>query len=82
MLKYLNNRNVCMYNKMYICICIVLNFFLYVLYSSKLGRTALFVAAEHGKLDIMNRLMSAGADINIQTNVSILIIHNLSSYSN
>ena len=49
----------------------------YVLYSSKLGYTALHLAAMDGQLACMNGLLAAGADINIQDNVRIIIIHNL-----
>ena len=49
----------------------------YVLYSSKLGDTALHKAAWNDQLACMNGLLAAGADINIQNNVRIIIIHNL-----
>ena len=52
----------------------------YVLYSSKDGDTALHITAN--KLECMNVLLAAGADINIQDEVSIIIIHNLSCYWN
>ena len=42
--------------------------------------TALHLAASNGNLDCMKTLLAAGADMNIQNNVSIIIIHNLSSY--
>ncbi len=49
----------------------------YVLYSSKLGNTALHRVALYGKLACLNGLLAAGADINIQDKVRIIIIHNL-----
>ena len=63
-----------MYDKMYICICIVLNVFLY---SSKGGDTALHYAARNGELACMNGLLAAGADTSIQNEVRITSIHNL-----
>ena len=42
--------------------------------------TALYIAAMYGRLDCMKTLLAAGADMNIQDKVSIIIIHNLSSY--
>jgi len=44
--------------------------------------TALYTAACDGHRECVVALLSAGADMNMQTNVSILIIPNLSSYAN
>ena len=46
------------------------------------GRTALFAAAGTGHVECLTALLSAGADIHVQTIVSILIIPNVSSYAN
>ena len=48
--------------------------------SSQNGCTALYIAAGKGKLDCLAALLSAGADLNMQNNVSVLLILNLSSY--
>ena len=53
-----------------------------MLYSTKDGFTALHLTARKGNLEWMNVLLAAGADIHIQDNVSIIIIHNLSCYCN
>ena len=53
-----------------------------VLYYYKDGRTALYIAAYNGHVECLAALLSAGADLNMQDKVSILLILTLSSYAN
>ena len=53
-----------------------------VLYYYKDGRTALSAAAYNGHVECLAALLSAGADLNMQKKVSVLLILHLSSYAN
>ena len=71
-----------MYDKMHLCILICTKLLSMSPILLKDGCTALYIAARYGKRECVVALLSAGADINMQTKVSILIIANLSSYAN
>ena len=53
----------------------------HVSYPNKNGSTALCITAYNGHVECLAALLSAGADLNVQGNVSVLLIRNLSSYA-
>ena len=60
---------------MFILYIIMIIFMIYLIYDTHAGRTALHEAVRNGHYDCAQLLIQAGADVNIQSNVSTLYVH-------